>query len=81
MMRVAVLLLAVLLPICAAAVEPDEMLSDPALEARAREAAEAAGPGPSDYLLPGSISAGPSAGETGDGERLLTQCGTATCKK
>ncbi|WP_345900008.1 cytochrome c-type biogenesis protein, partial [Martelella sp. UBA3392] len=37
MMRVAVLLLAVLLPICAAAVEPDEMLSDPALEARARE--------------------------------------------
>lgn len=37
MIRLVVLVFAVLLPIGAAAVEPDEMLSDPALEARARE--------------------------------------------
>ena len=37
MIRLVVLVFAVLLPIAAAAVEPDEMLSDPALEARARE--------------------------------------------
>tara|TARA_B100000378_G_scaffold79228_1_gene61948 strand:+ start:36 stop:494 length:459 start_codon:yes stop_codon:yes gene_type:complete len=37
MIRLVVLLFAVLLPLGVAAVEPDEMLSDPALEARARE--------------------------------------------
>lgn len=37
MIRLVVLVFAVLLPIATAAVEPDEMLNDPALEARARE--------------------------------------------
>ncbi|WP_180897652.1 cytochrome c-type biogenesis protein [Martelella soudanensis] len=37
MMRLVVLLVAVLMPMAVAAVEPDEMLSDPALEARARD--------------------------------------------
>ena len=36
-MRAVLLLLVLLLPFAAAAVEPDEMLADPSLEARARE--------------------------------------------